>query len=254
VTEPSSGEFTVRERALIDEARALVSPTAADAARVKGKLWATLGAGGTAFADGEPPLQKARGLALKQRVGLLAAGLGVGLVAGYELGQWVNTPTTAPASEVSAPVIQASHPDPGTATAVGASATTPAATSPTIGDPTSSDPRSAPHRDAGSLHMGAQRAPRTSHTPIDEVEWVQRVQRALAKGEPQLALALLRRLDEALPDGRLLEERRAADVLARCEISADGGRARAAAFAQDFARSVHLARIRAACGLEAKGE
>jgi hypothetical protein len=43
-------------------------------------------------------------------------------------------------------------------------------------------------------------------------------------------------------------------VIAQCQTSPERGRARAAAFVQDFARSVHLARIRAACELKSRDE
>lgn len=82
-----------------------------------------------------------------------------------------------------------------------------------------------------------------------EVVLLQRVERALRYGNAALALGLLRELDDASPKGRLLEERSAARIIARCMLDTSDSRDEAERFEQQNPNSVHSARLRRACKL-----
>lgn len=82
---------------------------------------------------------------------------------------------------------------------------------------------------------------------VDEVEQVRRVQRALAQGQPGLALRLLNTLDREMPEGRLLEERAAARAIARCMSDPSRGAIEYRAFSQRYAQSVHDKRVAGVC-------
>jgi hypothetical protein len=74
------------------------------------------------------------------------------------------------------------------------------------------------------------------------------VERALRDRQPGLALALLRQLDRAVPDGKLGEEREATSAIARCAL---GTVPLGVDLAEDFADrhpdSVYLKRVEQAC-------
>jgi hypothetical protein len=81
-----------------------------------------------------------------------------------------------------------------------------------------------------------------------EVRALRAVERALRDGEPGLALALLRELDRAVPDGSLVEEREATAAIARCALGqapfgVDLGRD----FAERHPDSVYLSRVQQGC-------
>jgi hypothetical protein len=82
----------------------------------------------------------------------------------------------------------------------------------------------------------------------DEVIQLRRVQRALREGNARLALALLEDLDRAVPQGRLGEERAAANTLARCALGVGPPPVLATDFAARFPNSVYGVRVRQACG------
>jgi hypothetical protein len=88
----------------------------------------------------------------------------------------------------------------------------------------------------------------------DEVRAVRSIERALRDGEPGFALALLRELDRALPDGRLVEEREALSAIARCQLDeAPLGVSLGDDFAERRPDSVYLRRVQQACRAEARG-
>jgi hypothetical protein len=86
------------------------------------------------------------------------------------------------------------------------------------------------------------------------VRAVRSIERALRDGEPGFALALLRELDRALPDGRLVEEREALSAIARCQLDeAPLGVSLGDDFAERRPDSVYLRRVQQACRAEARG-
>jgi hypothetical protein len=75
-------------------------------------------------------------------------------------------------------------------------------------------------------------------------------QQALASGEVDRALVLLRRHAERFPEGALVPERMAAQAIAHCSAGqAALGRQQLAALAREAPRSPLLARASARCGL-----
>jgi len=82
----------------------------------------------------------------------------------------------------------------------------------------------------------------------EEVRALRAVERALREGKPGFALALLRELDRAIPNGQLVEERLATRTIARC---ATGDVPIGVDLASDFAArhpdSVYGRRVTDAC-------
>jgi hypothetical protein len=82
-----------------------------------------------------------------------------------------------------------------------------------------------------------------------ELALLQRVERALRKSDPALALALLTELDERFPESRLVEERLAARHMADCRLDAPDAVERARRFLDEHPASVYRQRIQLACAL-----
>ncbi len=100
---------------------------------------------------------------------------------------------------------------------------------------------------------GGGRAPAAASLDA-EVRALRSVERALRDQQPRLALALLRELDAAVPDGKLREEREATSTIARCladEMPFGVNLARD--FAEHHSGSVYLRRVEQACGKAASG-
>ena len=91
-------------------------------------------------------------------------------------------------------------------------------------------------------------APATPETLAEEVRALRGAERALREDHPGLALALLRELDRAVPNGRLAEERLAVRTIARC---ASGDVPFGVSLAQDFSErypgSLYDRRVTDAC-------
>jgi len=97
--------------------------------------------------------------------------------------------------------------------------------------------------------------PSASSAPLgldEEVRQLRRVERAIREGNPRFALVLLEELDQAMPAGQLLEERRAAGIMANCQLGASGAVDGARAFAKTHAGSAYLTRVVEICGLESE--
>ncbi|MEI9950110.1 MAG: hypothetical protein WDO74_14340 [Pseudomonadota bacterium] len=129
--------------------------------------------------------------------------------------------------------------------------------------PERSQPRVAKASSAASAPSAssAASAPRTRSEPPappaplgldEEVRQLRRVERAIRESNPRLALVLIEDLDRAIPAGQLLEERRAASLMANCQLGAAGAVATARAFATQHAGSAYLTRVIEICGLESK--
>ena len=83
----------------------------------------------------------------------------------------------------------------------------------------------------------------------EEVRQLRRVERAIRENNPRLALVLLDELDSAIPTGQLLEERKAASVMANCQLAAPSAHDEARAFAAAHAQSAYVSRVRQICQL-----
>jgi len=111
---------------------------------------------------------------------------------------------------------------------------------------------------SASKTSAAASAARTRSEPVDppaalgldeEVRQLRRVERAIRERNPRLALVLLEDLDQAIPAGQLLEERRAASIMANCQLGADAAVADARAFVAKHAGSAYLSRVIEICEL-----
>ncbi|MEO6599738.1 MAG: hypothetical protein ABIQ16_07690, partial [Polyangiaceae bacterium] len=85
----------------------------------------------------------------------------------------------------------------------------------------------------------------------EEVRQLRRVERAIREENPRLALVLLEELDLAIPQGQLLEERKAASLMASCQLGVPAAQDNARAFASEHAQSAYVARVIAICRLAA---
>jgi hypothetical protein len=89
----------------------------------------------------------------------------------------------------------------------------------------------------------------------EEVRVLRRVESALRSGNTLFALALLDALDQTVPDGKLMEERAAAYVRARCEREDQkAALERGQAFSKRYPESVYLPRVREACEPDAQSQ
>jgi len=84
----------------------------------------------------------------------------------------------------------------------------------------------------------------------DELALLQRAERAIRSGQPELALSFLDDLERRHPETQLGEERAAARLMARCARAEPGAMPEARAFLQARRASVYSDRLRALCGLE----
>jgi hypothetical protein len=221
------------------------------------------------------------------RVALL---MGLSLALGYGLGLHAAMPDTArdaPPERAGGPQAPRSlaepsltAPPPTTPAPLAAPANTASPLATTTGEPASdaSSPLVAPAppnsavrptaRTSGAARSGAtspSAAPPTDATrdatvrARDELALLQRVERALRAKEAALALALLDELERRHPRSMLLEERRAARVVAECLLPMASARrpaertesehTAAERFLTEHRASVYADRIRRACGL-----
>jgi hypothetical protein len=243
----------------IARARAALSPTAADAQRVRLAIDAALAAGVAATATAAPTARPARARpsapaawgGSKLSVVALTAGLTALLAgsAGYLVGH------RAAARQVQAPLL------PATVVEIPASAIEPAG--PTAAAPIPLASVMDGVLPAGSSAASARRIGRAARveggvgagagaadSSLDqEVRALRSVERALRDRQPGLALALLAALDRDVPGGKLVEEREAMLVIARClqtdapiRVELEG------AFAGRYPGSVYLQRVKQVCG------
>lgn len=253
-------ELSAAARTLLDETRSLHDPSPGDRDRVKramlgaiaggAGLAATTAATGTAAAAGTT-IATAGGISLGLKIA--AAVLLAGAVGGTTL--LVANPSDEPATRAATHVAAAratptgstgamvvevapepeprreSEPAPVVAPQVETAATT------------SRRPRAAPREPTPSVEPTA-----PPSSLAEELALLRRAQRAIAAGDPSMAVRHLDELAERFPDGVMVEEREAARVVALCE---SGRREDARATAQRFLRerpaSPLRARVSGAC-------
>ena len=248
-------------RQLLTAAREGLSPTAADGERVQTRLRTALPP--LVHADDRPAsslVVRSRGLRWP-RAGWLAVGLTVGAIGGYAVGRREASSSSAPSPAVTSLVVETSGApvapedtaedmaeDMAEDTAERPRETAPASQAP---EATPRSPRSpkAVRSDAGhSTQAPARREPNEPAVQAaDEVELMQRVNRALVRGEAGWALALLRQLDHDVPHGRLLEERAAGGAIARCMLAPQTGSEELARYTELYPISVHTTRVARVC-------
>jgi hypothetical protein len=83
----------------------------------------------------------------------------------------------------------------------------------------------------------------------EEVRQMRRIERAIRDGNPRLALVLSEELDQAVPQGQLMLERRVATLMASCQLGSDGATGRATDFTQQNPNSSYAERLRQICKL-----
>jgi hypothetical protein len=225
-------DFEADETLLLARARRALAPSSDAVNRLRASLDGALAA---------PPVDAAGPTATRlprwsSRLLLATAIAGasgaIGYWSGYRAGARRTPPHVTP-TIVAAPV---------TAPPAGIVAPVPAQPTAPLSPPTRPRPR--PAREG---------APPSATSPAGaslakEVEALRAVERALRDGHPGLALALLNELDRAVPDGRLVEERRATATIARCAAGASPlGVDLAEDFAAAYPSSVYRARVEQAC-------
>lgn len=222
------------EEALLADARRQLSPSDQDVARVLGALRTTLASGaatsGSSVGATGPAPRLARPWLLKLMAALTIAG--VSGAVGYALGVRATeqrAPLPVPAS---APVAL-----PSALLAVEHEPTLPEAQQ----DHAPPRDRDAPVRPAQSAREAGMRSMK------QELDAMRRVDRLLHEDNPQRALALLQQLDRSVPDGKLMQERAAAAVIARCALGTGESARVADEFAARYPDSVYLARVRQKC-------
>ena len=257
-----------------------VAPTPDLSQRVRARLTsstaATAGAVGLGVASNVRPESTWASVQATGKLGaLLGAGLlGAGLLAGYFIRDaQEETPApaalVAPASAMSATAASdpmapmAPTPEPrATAEPVPLGETSPAALSNVaLSEAAPTTPRAGPSR-AARVHApkqaqsptAASSASPTSATdaphPGDELALLRRAERAVRADDSALALALIGELEARYPDSRLLEERRALELMAYCGAGSTDARSRAERFLREHPESVYAGRIREACPIE----
>jgi len=235
-------------RALIDAARAGLSPDAAAVRRVHAGVRGAVTSGGLA------------GTALAAKLGIVA--IAVTIAAGAALyarrssapGAPIAVPTRAP--EPPAPVARSLAPRPSPSDAVDPDLITieaPAAPAPGRKPPLRRAPVAAPARSPATASTAAamsRSAPRSA-APIElgrEVELVDRAMAALRRGDPDEALRVVRvYAAEAGDRGQLTQDADAIAVEALCRLRDPGAGDRLAQFAARFPRSAQRARLAAVC-------
>jgi hypothetical protein len=223
---------------LIARARRALSPSAGDQQRVREAVRrAVAGAPAPVAGNGTTAATATRASRLFALGAVAAVAGGIGYWGGHRAG--VRDGQARAAAQVIAVRPLPELPAP-------AAAIVAAPAAPGTPPPQSPPPDPARHRHAAPPAKPVELSPADSLA--EEVRALRSVERALRDEQPGLALALLRELDRAVPQGKLIEERQATLAIARClggevPFGVDLGDD----FAGRYPDSVYLARVAQAC-------
>lgn len=226
------------ESTMLARARAGLSPSEADRARVGASLAAALASAAPLLpaAHGALPMKAGVGWTARLLVATtLAAAAGTGgYWAGYRAGRDDAPQPAALRDDVARPA-----------------AASPAVRAPVLEQevPPASTPEPRAAEPARASRPRRNAAPTTNAASLEaEVRALRAVERALRDHEPGMALALLRELDRAVPDGQLVEEREATAAIARCALGdVPFGVDPARDFREHHPDSVYLDRVAQGC-------
>lgn len=247
------------ELTTLARARAGLAPSPADAVRVRASLVAALAASGDGAPDAGPSgsgpgVGAGGGWPLRVLVTSVAAAVVGAGAFGYWIGHRAGSREALPAAvqTVANQSVPASHP----AAAAAAGVPSPGQVSPPpIGDAASV--QQVIRRRSGSMARSAR--PEVIASPTEslgqEVRALRAVEHALREDDSRLALAILQQLDRDVPKGKLVEERRATSVIARCSAGdVPFGVNWAEDFASDYPDSVYRGRVEQSCKRRAGGK
>jgi hypothetical protein len=237
-------ELEADETRILEQARRGLSPTLADRERIKQGIVSQLGVAG---ASGALPKRLDAG-ALRAARWVAVAGF---FALGGALGYWQGYRAGAKGGELisvvrSVPVAPLARPSP----LATEQSSLPA---PSAGNAALAIAKSAR---IVTLNPSA-RAPSEAARPAEalgldeEVRQLRRVEKAIRDNNPRFALVLLDELDTDIPAGQLLEERKAASLMANCQLDAPTASDDARAFATRYAHSAYVARLFEICRLPA---
>jgi hypothetical protein len=233
-------DFDQREQQLLSRARRALSPTRTDEQRVLSQLLPALALSASVL----PAVAAQKPLSVtvsRSILGVLALGVAgfLGYGWGYQAGLSARVAsvvaTPAPKAVASVPAAASSEP---------------------LRLPLESESRP-PAREVSSVaahHADVRIAPIAStDAPAvgldEEVRQLRRVERALRDGNPRLALVIAEELDQSIPGGQLLPERRAASLMAGCQLGADHAVDAALSFIAKNPTSAYGSRLKEVCHL-----
>jgi len=239
-------------------ARAGLSPSPADALRVRASLVAALAAPATMAPDaalsgsgqgGTGPGWPLRVLVTSVAAAAMAAGAG---------GYWLGHRTGSREARLAAPQAgtnQSASPSQSGAV-IAAAAPSPAPLSPAPVGAVASAPDAIRRRPGNTVRGTRPQVIASATESLGlEVRALRAVEHALRDEDPRLALALLQQLDRDVPKGKLVEERRATSVIARCSAGdIPLGINLAEDFAGDYPESVYLGRVEQSCERRGRGK
>ena len=239
---------------ILRRARARISPSSDDAARIRHALEARLlssdghDVNSTEPSSLPPSALNSGAIAKLALAALVAVSTGAaGYVLGYRAGSAERSQSnhhvvlaTAP---IVPPVVASAPPTPQITENKAPSATAPPRHHASFNAPAAASVTANDAKDDAGATDG-------SSALETETRMLVRIERALREQNPRFALGLLGELDREVPGGQLKEERQAARVLAHCQM----GSATAAELARDFTArhpgSAYVARINRTCDQE----
>ena len=236
------------EKPWLDALRSADEPTAADRARVRAAVMASITAG--AAGAGAAALGKSGAVAKAAKVGFLAGaawkiGLAAVVISAAGGAVVMTRAERAPASVTlasSAAPVEAKAAAPAAA-AAGAEAKAEAPVEARVDD--------APAPVASASKRGLRTAPRAAASSADdldgELQLLTQAQRALEHGDPGAALAALAQHRREHPEGALSVEREGLRAVASCDAKRPDGKALAERFITRNGTSPLVSRVRAAC-------
>jgi len=248
------------ELTTLARARAGLSPSPADALRVRASLAAALAAPEDAASDHAAPSDSGpgSGAPLGRPLRLLAASVAAAAISAGAGGYWMGYRAgsreagLAVAPALTNESLPPSRPGP----AAGASVPSPGPASPAPGGDATGG-RATVKRRPGNASRAVR--PQAMASPTEslgqEVRALRAIEHALRDDDPRLALAILQQLDRDVPKGKLVEERTAMSVIARCSAGdVPFGVDLAGDFAGDYPESVYLGRVEQSCARRGRGQ